>query len=516
MAILIADRRSAVAQRRPARASLTNSAVLLLVAAMTLVSCKARLAQSHPVGGDADSGMGGSAAFGGANGGGGAPGTGGMLAATGGSASTPDASAPGSGGQPVGAAGTTGSGATSAGGAKGTGGAGGGTTPIDAGADTTAGTGGVAAGGMDAGSTGSGGMGGSAGMDAGPPCVPSCPAMATCEAGHCVCPDGMGLCSNACVDVMSSPAHCGTCTNTCPDGCSAGRCFKTLVKPTGLSTIASIAVNDHDLYYLDRQDGNVSRMPRGGGTATIIATGQYYGGELALDADTLFWLDEGNVSDTGGVIRMPLSGGPYTEFVTGEPNPLVIALDANNVYWTDYTPHFVKKVPKKGGNGDVVVIVSEDDADGANSLALDDTNLYWTSLVGGGSIFKAPLSGGSPVSIASNILGVDQEFHLATTHGSIYFLNTALPPQHLFKVGPNGGTVTTVADTESASALTADDGAIYVNGMPKGFISRIDLNTGVATPLAEEQRDAIKMVIQGNDLFWLNLDRQIKSTAKMP
>ncbi len=445
--------------------------IAVVAALAALASCKADLARSSFDADATDSSIG-KPASGGTSGRGGAAGMGGKIGMTGGGSGRLDASTTGTAGAPAGSAGTTGSAS---------GGPGGGTGGVRADAGAAA-TGASGAGGMNAGSA---------------------------------CGEGSALCSNACVDVTNSPEHCGTCTNKCSGGCSAGRCYKTLVPHVNNTSLDSFAVNAQNLYYLDRHSGDVSRILRGGGAATVVATDQNYGGRLALDSDTLFWLDEGNVSAPGGIVKMPLSGGPYSEFVTGEPNPVAIALDATNVYWSDYGPHFVKKVPKKGGT--VVVLVSEDNADAAHTLVTDDRNLYWTSLVDGGTIFKLPLAGGSAVPLASNLYAIDyNSMKVTATGGNLYFLSTPLQAQHLLQLSTNGGAPMAIADVSGAPVI-ADDSAIYVADLAQsGSISRIDLKSHAVTKLAAEPRGVTFMVVQDNDLFWMNGDDEIKSTAKSP
>ena len=271
--------------------------------------------------------------------------------------------------------------------------------------------------------------------------MPACTAPATiCQAGKCICPYQQALCGGACIDVMMDVNHCGSCTKTCKDGCSAGRCYTTLVQPSNSAPVTNFAVNATHVFFVNRTDGKLSRIPRGGGTPTVLATGQYYAGQMALDADNLYWLDGGNVLSPGGVIKMPLAGGTYTEFVTGEPSPICMVLDATNVYWSDYSPHFIKKVPKAGG--DVVVLVSEDNADRASNLAIDSKNLYWTSLVGGGTVFKLPLAGTSVAAIAEGVTGVDNAGSLTAGNGNVYFISSPQAirnPQTIRKVSSAGG-----------------------------------------------------------------------------
>lgn len=47
-----------------------------------------------------------------------------------------------------------------------------------------------------------------------------------CQSGTCVvCPSGETRCGNACVNLVTDPAHCGRCGRTCPSGvCENGTC----------------------------------------------------------------------------------------------------------------------------------------------------------------------------------------------------------------------------------------------------------------------------------------------------
>jgi len=49
-------------------------------------------------------------------------------------------------------------------------------------------------------------------------CDAPCPAGVACIAGECACPAGTAACGDACVDTDSDPAHCGGCDQPCEDG----------------------------------------------------------------------------------------------------------------------------------------------------------------------------------------------------------------------------------------------------------------------------------------------------------
>lgn len=57
-------------------------------------------------------------------------------------------------------------------------------------------------------------------------CNPQCVGGQLCHGGTCACPAGQEFCGNMCVDLQSTPQHCGACGKMCTPGqlCQAGQC----------------------------------------------------------------------------------------------------------------------------------------------------------------------------------------------------------------------------------------------------------------------------------------------------
>jgi hypothetical protein len=56
-------------------------------------------------------------------------------------------------------------------------------------------------------------------------CEHACIPGAACHAGGCSCPEGTNECPTACVDVLSSKDHCGACDHACDYACADGECI---------------------------------------------------------------------------------------------------------------------------------------------------------------------------------------------------------------------------------------------------------------------------------------------------
>ena len=56
-------------------------------------------------------------------------------------------------------------------------------------------------------------------------CENACPPTSSCNDGICTCPNGESICTDACVDLLTDPANCGTCGIDCGDlFCLEGQC----------------------------------------------------------------------------------------------------------------------------------------------------------------------------------------------------------------------------------------------------------------------------------------------------
>ena len=164
---------------------------------------------------------------------------------------------------------------------------------------------------------------------------------------------------------------------------------------------------------------------------------------LAIDATSVYWT---NYLD-GSVMKVPLDGGTQPRSPPGQLSPHGIAVDATDVLLdqqgteaNDYTDGTVMKVPLAGGSA----AVSRRLAGPARHRCRCDGHLLGDVRLGhgaGGAITKAPLVGGSPITLASGQAGPSGS---PIDAKNVYWTNFN-DPGTVLAMPLSGGSVTTLA-----------------------------------------------------------------------
>jgi hypothetical protein len=166
-----------------------------------------------------------------------------------------------------------------------------------------------------------------------------------------------------------------------------------------------VALDDTNVYFWIDPDGDaggsILSVPKCGGSVVTLAAGQPFPAGLAADGTSVYWTNA-STEGTGSVMSVPRGGGALVT-VAHASDPIALAVDDTDAYWTDPIQDTVMRVKKSGG----VPITLASRQEGANSVAVDDTRVYWN--VGyvegcgsgsGGSIVSVDKGGGVPVTIA--------------------------------------------------------------------------------------------------------------------
>ncbi len=145
-----------------------------------------------------------------------------------------------------------------------------------------------------------------------------------------------------------------------------GGAIITLVNSGIINLRTAIAVDDSYVYFTDDQN-NIKRVPKTGGSVSIIGIGNP--SAMILYNNDIYWVEYSN----GSVKKMPKSGGAVTTLASGSNSPAGIATDGSSVYWIEFNnPGKVWKVSVNGGS---TTIISNE----ANTIGIVAGNqgAYW-------------------------------------------------------------------------------------------------------------------------------------------
>jgi DNA-directed RNA polymerase subunit RPC12/RpoP len=187
------------------------------------------------------------------------------------------------------------------------------------------------------------------------------------------------------------------------------------VMVSGLIQPVALAVDGDAIYWTDLGDarghGTIKKATRSGGTKTLLK-GQPFPAGIAVDENNVYWVD----SVEGAIRRMPKRGGPATVLASGEFRADALVLFDGRPCWTNVnSPHAadgsIRCVSPDGAAPQVVASGFQEQT----SIAVDTSDLYWTRK---GTVMRAARTG-----VPSSVFAQDEEdvSAVAADEASVYW-----------------------------------------------------------------------------------------------
>jgi hypothetical protein len=250
------------------------------------------------------------------------------------------------------------------------------------------------------------------------------------------------------------------------------------------NAVSTIALDDDNVYWIetsrdattcDPTNGTIYRIPKTGGDEVVLVH-QGCADDLVVADGQLYWTAGGEYEYAGGVFTMPVTGGTPLQLTASSAHRL--AIDATNLYWTSGQPGDggsgqVSQMPRGGGN---ILTLSSGEL-GREGIAIDTTSVYWTEPNGdsfeNGEIVKAPIGGtGSDDVVLAEGFGPDvggAPYYIAVRGGMVYW--TGANTISSAPIGGGGGAADVIASGDwIQSAIAVDDARVYWND---GFTGRL-------------------------------------------
>ncbi|MBX3226551.1 MAG: hypothetical protein KIT84_32180 [Labilithrix sp.] len=184
--------------------------------------------------------------------------------------------------------------------------------------------------------------------------------------------------------------------------------------------IRDVVASSTQLFY-SRDPGEVRRNNHNLTSASTISTANSDPFGLALDDNNLYWVDR----TARTIVKAPLGGGGGpAAIVNGQDGLHSIATDATSLYWTTATE--IRRSDKNGGGATTLVTERRR----PRSLVHDQGFLYWID-GDSGRLERAPTTGGTPLVLAQD----------AALPANVSARLVAVTATHVYWASPSDGRV---------------------------------------------------------------------------
>jgi hypothetical protein len=256
-------------------------------------------------------------------------------------------------------------------------------------------------------------------------------------------------------------------------------------------------------------------QPPPGGTGDTAVLGA---GSGAAEVPTPPVTDAGAAPSASAAVPTAPSGPPVTVLARGLHSSTALAVDRMSAYWIDESEGDLQRAPKRGGVTMVVVPGNGNAFASGVSVAVDNTDVYWTSGLASGAVKTQSLTrqdknGGKPT-VVSSTAGATLQCVVLDDLNMYWVQGTAI-----MRAPKSGGMALPVAGGQAGADCVAVDGdSIYwsISGTQKaqfadGAIVAASKKGGGAKVLVKGAENAANVLVDDKNVYWQNVDKIMKA-----
>ena len=230
-------------------------------------------------------------------------------------------------------------------------------------------------------------------------------------------------------------------------------------------------------------------------------------GAPAGEAEAPLAIADAGSADAAALVDATPNGAPVTVLARSLHGPEALAVDRSSVYWVDALEGDLARAPKRGGiTMTVYAGTGAPFADGA-SVAVDDTDLYWTSQVDKTStLSRQDKNGGKPTVVASSTTALLACVVVDDTH--MYWVSGGA----IFRGAKSGGPGSSVAPAaKGADCVAVDDQKLYWSSGEGGVIGTAAKTGAGARVLVKGADHAANVHVDDKNVYWQSGDKVMKA-----
>ncbi|MDB4996595.1 MAG: putative secreted protein [Myxococcaceae bacterium] len=226
---------------------------------------------------------------------------------------------------------------------------------------------------------------------------------------------------------------------------------------------------------------------------------------VATDGAFVYFTARDSSANRGSVVKTPVGGGASIVLAEVE-DPYAIAVDGESVYFTSYSDGAVSKVSKLGG-AITVLTTADTSSSSAAGLAIDDTDVYFTSTSG---IFRVSKAGGKTTLFAEDTNGADAIVADAT---NVYWLGRGTTSEligNVRKASKTTGAIETLGTAPlfregSTWSLAQDDDSLYLPDRRGGKVYRLAKSNGDVHLVTASAGHPFSLASDGTYVYWTDV-----------